>query len=168
MKYLMIVLIFLCATASADCEKEFTTEQWSVIITAYEMGKPHDLGLTMAAICWHESFVGDFVVRMSPRDGTKGSYGVCHMQLTTAQSLLNVKDNWKAMAELAPYMIRDDSFALKLSLLYIQQLKGQTKSWRTLLEAYNGGPAGTGTTATGIYADRVATKVMTLKQCLEI
>lgn len=168
MKYIIVLLLLFSQTVKSECSKDFTTEQWNILITAYEMGKPHDLGLTTAAIIWQESFVGNYVVRMNTLDGNgEGSFGVGHMRLSTAMELLGITDKWQGKAELAPYLIRDDAFAIKMTLLYLQKMQKRVKGFRNLWRAYNGGYGGITNDLTIPYADSILQKVKVLRQCLE-
>jgi hypothetical protein len=157
MKWILpLVLIF--NIAYAECDFSFTPEQNSLLHLAYAVGQPHDLGYTMAAITWKESFVGRHIIRINPNDGKNGSYGVTHILLDTAMWMLDIDSTWEAKAELAPRLMRDDIFTLHLSLKYL--LRFNHLPWRKQVERYNG----QGDLARS-YADDVTKRVNLLLKC---
>lgn len=172
MKYLLLFIFVLysqIANAEKCDENKFTPEQWAILYSAYEVGSKDDLGYTLAAIIQQESFVGHRVIRLSPQDGVRGSYGVSHMQITTAMELLGVTNHWEAMADLAPYLIRDDAFAIQLAYVYLHKLHKLFKgNWQKTIRGYNGGPGGVDNEATLAYYNSVRSKVKYLQKCLEV
>lgn len=154
-----LVCFFLCSGVFANkCDIPFTPEQNALLHLSYAVGEPHDLGYTMAALTWKESFVGRHIVRINPSDGAHGSYGVTHILLTTAMYLTDVDSTWEAKAELAPRLMRDDIYTLHLSLRYL--LNFSDRPYRKMVEKYNG----SGKMAEE-YADAVIKKVHVLQEC---
>jgi hypothetical protein len=171
MKYIILFILLLCprfVNAGQCDENKFTAEQWAILYSAYEVGSKDDLGYTLASIAWQEGFVGNRIVRLAPKDGDRGSYSVMHIQLTTAMELLGMTNHWEAMADLAPYMIRDDVFAIKLAHKYLNKNRKQTKTWKELVRSYNGGIGGVDKDSTLVYYESVRNKVNYLKSCLEV
>lgn len=136
----------------------FTTEQDILLRKAYAIGNYHDWGWTLAAIVWRESIVGPYIIRINGQDGQQGSYGVAHMQITTAAYLMGEDNLWRAKATLAPSLINDDTLALELALKYLQ--KHQGLGWRGMIARYNG----KGSQARK-YAEDVVSRVKTLQAC---
>ena len=87
----------------------FTPEQAHTINTAQQLGDN-----VLAAVVWQESFLGGSVIRFNPKDGALGSYGVAHMQLTTAAQFVDV-----GREELVIKLMTDDLFALVLANNYL-------------------------------------------------
>lgn len=151
--------ILTAPSAQAQSCPTFTTEQDALLRKAYAIGNYHDWGWTLAAIVWRESIVGPYIVRVNGQDGHQGSYGVAHMQLTTAAYLTGEEDLWRAKATLAPLLITDDVKALELATLYLE--KHKDLGWRNMIARYNGqGPMARK------YSEDVVAKVTALKSCL--
>lgn len=139
----------------------FTIEQEILLRKAHAIGQYDDWGYTLAAIAWRESIVGSFIVRINGQDGHQGSYGVAHMQITTAAYLEGESNLWRVKAEIAPRMIQDDQYALSLALKYL--VSYQDLGWRGMIARYNGRGE-----AARLYAEDVASKALTLQQCLSM
>ena len=160
MKALLLIAIFLLATPTwaEDCDISFTPEQNALLHLAHAVGEPHDLGYTLAALTWKESFVGAHIVRINPSDGKHGSYGVTHILLTTAMWMTGVESSWEGKAELAPKLMRDDIYTMNLSLRYL--LRFEHLPYRKQVERYNGqGPQAEE------YANAVIDRVRLLQNC---
>lgn len=159
--FLVMVLALMAfenVKASEQCEG-FTDEQRYYLWMAKAIGDEHDLGHTLAAIVWRESFVGQFVVKINESDGDYGSYGITHMMLSTAMSLLGYDNVWKAKEELIPKFINDDVYAMGMSLGYLK--RHEYLGWRGMIARYNGaGPAAQD------YMTDVVSKVAVLETCL--
>jgi hypothetical protein len=158
MKYLLIIALLVSSQAFANCQFNFTYEQEFIINSAYDAGYPEDLGYALAAISWKESFVGRHVVRINPRDGKHGSYGVTHVQLTTAMELLNIDSYWRALDKLPIRMMSDDRLMYELSLMYL--MKFEYLGYRGMIAKYNGSGA-----RADQYANDVIDKVNKLMRC---
>lgn len=154
------VLLSIASTATyAQSCPSFTTEQDVLLRKAYAIGNYHDWGWTLAAIVWRESIVGPYIIRINGQDGHQGSYGVAHMQLTTAAYLTGEDNLWRAKAELAPVLINDDVKALELATNYLE--KHRDLGWRAMIARYNG----KGSLAKS-YSEDVVSKVSILRSCL--
>jgi len=161
MRHILLFLIALMSTTAATAQScpTFTTEQDILLRKAYAIGNYREWGYTLAAIVWRESFVDEYIVRINGQDGQQGSYGVAHMQITTAAYLMGEKNIWRAKAELALLMINDDTEALLLALRYLK--KHESLGWRGMVARYNGsGPAARR------YSRDVISKVKTLQTCM--
>lgn len=166
MKTLITILLLLVSgRTSATCDVNFTEEQNRLLYKAFEVAKDDNLGFTLAAITWKESFVGSHIVRINNTSGDYGSYGVTHIQLSTAMWLVGETDLWAAKAVLIPKLITNDAFALSLGLEVLKQAKNRTDNYRAILATYNAGFGRKDTTAAIKYAEDVAMKVKYLQQC---
>lgn len=153
-----IIILMILSSATLACELSFTKEQENKLYLAYITGYKYDRGHTLAAIIWKESFVGDHIIRTNSKDGKYGSFGIAHMQLTTAMELLGYKSSWKARAELVPLMIMDDRLSLDLAMMYLN--RSSHLSWRTQISRYNGkGPKALR------YAEEVSGRALLLSSC---
>lgn len=156
-----LFVITMSNTVKANECPQFTHEQDVLIRMSHAVGSYNDWGYTLAAIVWKESIVGDHIVRVNGPDGGLGSYGVGHMQLTTAMYLTGTTNRWDAKANLAPRMINDDVYALELSLKYL--VRHQDLGWRGMITKYNG----EGEVAR-IYAEDVVDRVVSLQKCMKM
>lgn len=159
--WLGMIPVFLAAYVSnakaGECPT-FTHEQEWLLHAAYEMGKPHDWGYTLAAITWQESFLGRRVVRVNPRDGDYGSYGVTHVQATTAVWMAGLEQTPENNAAMADMLRKNDLAAMEFALNYL--VLHSDRSYIGTIEKYNG----TGERAM-IYGQRVYQKVLVLMAC---
>lgn len=158
---ILYILFSILATSPVQAQAcpTFTTEQDELLRKAYAIGNYHDWGYTLAAIVWRESIVGPYIIRVNGQDGHQGSYGVAHMQLTTAAYLTGEDNLWRAKATLAPLLITDDVKALELATLYLE--KHRDLGWRNMIARYNG----RGSMARA-YSEDVVNKVSVLQSCL--
>lgn len=155
-----LATIFILITCWADgvfaqetqC-RVYTDEQEKILQEAYRQGSDHDLGLTLAAIAEHESFVGPYVVRDNPEDvgyayvkrnkrivkvPVRGAYGVTQVTLATAMDLEGEKNVWKARGKLATRLYKDDEYAISMALKKLLKVQPKAKNWRHLVAMYNG------------------------------
>ena len=165
---LVLALVCLIEVAGSKVQAEtlvptFTKEQQILLDQAYIIGKPYNLGYTLQAIIWQESFVGKYVVRINPKDGKAGSYGVSHIQLTTAMALTGETNEWRAKAELLPRLMTHDAFAISLSLNILYATQKQIHNWHSVIAAYNGGLNGIDNPKAQVYADAISEKVKYLQ-----
>lgn len=131
-----IVAMLLSSAVAANCEFGFSKDQEKLMRLAYATGYPDDLGYTLASIAWKESFVGKYIIRDNVKDGNYGSFGVTHVQLSTAMHMLGIKNSWQARQDLLPRMVTDDVFTLRLSLRYLKQ--HSDLPYRQMVSRYNG------------------------------
>lgn len=157
--FVVFVTFSIAATAEAQECPSFTTEQDILIRKAKSIGDYSDWGYTLAAIVWRESIVGSYIIRVNGGDGAEGSYGVAHMQLTTAAYLTGETNIWRAKAVLAPTLMTDDVEALELALTYLN--RHSHLGWRGMIARYNGkGPMARA------YSADVVQRVKILQSCL--
>lgn len=155
---LLSLLLSSVAVAQYTCDT-FTEEQEQLLKMAYVVGVDYDRGYTLAGIIWRESFVGEYVIRVNSNDGDYGSYGIGHMQLSTAMYMLDVDSSWQAKSHLVPLMISDDIFSMSLSMKYLIK-KDTLTNWRASIRRYNG----SGSKADE-YADDVIERIRVLEKC---
>ena len=153
---IFLAFLLLPLVAVADCGKRWTVEQWSVAQIAYHAGEPYGYGYTMAALVERESFVGPYVIRHNIKDGQEGSWGIGHVQLTTAMQLENYTNLYKARAELVHRMVSDDVYAAELSARYLAH-HIERRGWYNGVRRYNGGSR--------LYADHVTKRALQLQRC---
>lgn len=156
----VFVLVMAEHVQASECPT-FTHEQEIALRKAHAIGSYDDWGYTLAGIVWKEAIVGKHLIRVNGPDGGLGSFGLGHMQLTTAMFLVGMTNRWEAKATLAPRMINDDVFALELSLKYL--VRHQDLGWREMITKYNGA----GEEAM-MYSEDVVQRVMTLQRCMKM
>lgn len=134
-----ILIIFLLAlsnlTYGQEC-RNYSPNQISALHTAYSVGEPYELGLTLAAIVQQESFVGNHIIRLNSKDGKYGSYGITHINLETAMWLEGEKNSWIARAKVAPRLVVDDLYAMELALRKLETV--ESLGWQDMVRSYNG------------------------------
>lgn len=138
MKSIIAFVVGLMVSAGALGEqcRDYTPEQLSALALAHRVGKPHGLSYTLMAITERESFVGNYIIRVNPKDGKYGSYGISHIKLETAMWLEGVENQWKARAKIAPRLIVDDLYSLNLSLRKLET--NANLGWADMVRSYNG------------------------------
>ena len=164
----MIRLLLGCLLAiTASACPYFTPSQVNVLRIAYAVGAPYDLGYSMAAITWQESFgcrPGVAVCTENLSDGSYGSYGVCQMQITTYAWHYHRVDaqgfTWGEWAPTAQRLKDDPVFALESCAGYLYKHLQDTGSYRAAWARYNGGGQ-----AAARYAEQIAVRVRTLQEC---
>ena len=164
----LLLLVSTCGLATGKCETKFTKEQEKILRMAYEVGKPHDLGWSVAAITWQEGFVGKYIVRLNPKDGKEGSYGVTHILLTTAMSVTKEKNVWRAKAEIVPKLMNHDKYAITMSKDILAEAQPRFKDYKKLWAYYNGGDKNYTSPQAVEYSDKIGNKVKYLQQCFNM
>ncbi len=155
--FILTSILVFCVNVQAQksCPK-FTQEQENLLVIAYLRGYEENLGYSLAAIVWKESFVGRYVVRVNNGEHND-SYGITHIELKTAMYLLGIKNVWEAKDTIVRKLMIDDDFALDLAVAKLKSLK--SFSWRKKVQKYNGN----GTK----YGEDITSKVRTLKRCYD-
>ena len=157
---LLLALMLLPYMVIASCPK-YTQKQEEAIKLAYSVWKEYDLGYTLASIVIQESFVGPYIVKVNPRDGKYGSYGITHINLETAMWLEDVKSPWEAKQDLIPLLLTNDKVALQIAVSKLLLTEGEP--WRTRWAKYNGrGPKAVE------YSTKIARHVRKLMTCFTL
>lgn len=141
----------------ASC-RDYTETQWATIENAFFRASEHGYGWTMAGIVIQESFVGPYIVKVFGEDGKYGSYGITHVQLTTAMWLEREDNVWRAKQDIAERLILDDDYAVDLAIKKLNKVK--RPKWRDTWAKYNGKGK-----ASYIYSDNIASHIKNLKEC---
>ena len=154
---LMVVVVVGAIIVAEDSEAcpTFTPEQEDLLVKAHEYGKEYGYEYTLPAIVWKESFVGNFIVRINPKDGKHGSYGITHILLETAMYFESVDSSWMAKDYIVMRLMTDDEYALELAVIKLESI--ETTSWLTKWMRYNGNnPA---------YGDDILLRIESLRDC---
>jgi hypothetical protein len=153
--FVAFIILALPVAVRADCKFSYTPEQWRVLNIAYRAGAVYGYGNTLAAVCEQESFVGRYIIRVNTSDGDHGSWGACHMQLTTAMHIEGEANSWRARAVIAPRLMQDDYYSTALAARY---LAGHIErlGWRAGLRRYNG---------SWEYAQKVGDRALHFEKC---
>lgn len=160
MKYLIILLATLTLSVNATECRKYTQEQTSLLQLAYSIGYKYDLGYTLAAIVQRESFVGDHVIRVNSKDGKYGSYGVTHINLETGMWLEGMESSWEARAKMAPKLMTNDLYAMKVSLRKLETVVHL--GWKDMVRSYNGSVRSPKTLD---YLNGISDNIRKFKQC---
>lgn len=153
---LVVCLVSLSFKTLAQCS-EYTEEQSHVLRLAYSVGVTYDLGYTLAAIVRQESFVGEHIIRLNPKDGAGGSYGLTHITLEWLMDYYGEASMWHMKSIYPMKLMSDDRYALTKGLHHL--LANQHRGWREMVRRYNG---------SYVYADKIAVHVTRLKTCLDV
>ena len=140
---------------------DMTEKQFHALSDAYYFGAKHDdMGYTLAAIVWQESFVWKHIIKNNPNDGEFGSYGITHIKLETLQYLEGLDSMWETRSsEYFDRLITNDRYAHQMALLKLSSTKKTfyDKGWKAWWTTYNGNdPA---------YGEKISKKVRALQQC---
>lgn len=144
---------FLSAFVSAS-ECNFTTEQDRLLKMAASYGEPFNYHKTLPAIVLQESFVGNYIVRINPKDGKHGSYGITHILLSTAMWLEGEDNIWKAKSEIVDRLMTDDIYSLKLAVEKLDSV--HEGNWMDTWAKYNGSKK---------YAYKIRDNIRLLERC---
>lgn len=170
----IIAQLFVATRSNADWSYEppwyggcpnFTQEQLDILMIAIDVGGRYDPELyaviqdhiryTTMAMVTREAFVGKYVIRQNPRDGTSGSYGVMHVLVTTAFTrLYDMGYTWRNRhhfeSEWIVTMLTDDRQAIEDGVAYLKMMIIEQGTLWGGVRAYNGA---------GIAAERYAQDV---------
>ena len=148
LKRIMFVLVLLvslvAAQAASSLEEEFnafSSEQMEVLQHAYDVGKPFNLGYTMAAIAWQESRCGKYVLNL--QDPSAGvfqnnikSVMARHMQKDPSLKDTDFQRNLMAQKLFNSFEL---SAAEALAELEFWITVRGTGNWFKIWQSYNGG-----------------------------
>lgn len=87
-KLTLIMSILTFSVHAQNACPVFEEEQLKVLQKSYELGKPHDLGHTLATIAYHESEAGKFVINAITSD-----YGIYQGNVRTICAQAGVRHN---------------------------------------------------------------------------
>lgn len=155
MKTLSAILALSLSTSVLADECKFTTEQDRLIKLAASYGESFGYRKTLPAIVIQEAFVGSYVVRINPKDGKHGSYGITHILLSTAMWLEGENNIWKAKSEIVDRLMTDDIYSLKLAVEKLDSV--HEGDWIGTWSAYNGGSVK--------YAEKIRDNIRLLERC---
>lgn len=148
----MALLISINARAEIQDCRVFNTMnqyQFNILSKSYQLGKPHDLGWSLAAQSWAESSAGKNIYRPEVHSG--GSHGVYQSLLDNVlfrEYGMRLSKDEHPEAEIAPtwlvfktlFMIHtNQKFAAKHAILELKFWKKHTKSYWAMWASYNGG-----------------------------
>lgn len=153
-RLLLTGCLFVYSSIALSGECKFTVAQDRLLKLAASYGEPFNYRKTLPAIAMRESFVGSRIVKINPTDGKLGSYGVTHILLSTAMWLEGVDSRWEALDKIAPKLLNDDLYALKLAVKKLDSVhKG---NWMKTWEKYNGSRK---------YAYKIRNNIRLLERC---
>ena len=150
---LLLLLLSVGSVNASECT--FTTEQDRVLKLASSYGEPFDYRKTLPAIVMQESFVGSYIVKINPKDGKYGSYGLTHILLSTAMWLEGETNIWRAKSEIVDRLIKDDLYSFKLAVNKLNSVhKGD---WMDTWGRYNGNSQ--------VYDGEILSNIKLLESC---
>lgn len=115
-----------------------TPRQKHILFQAYTYGKEHDLGYSLAAIAWQESFVGHDIVPINLQDP---SAGLWHKNVYMAiRETRDVPVNGLQVNLMAKRLIDDTGFAASLAISDLKRWKMlRNGDWMDTWASYNAG-----------------------------
>ncbi len=135
--WINIILACVCfsgVVSAKECSewKSLSDNQRKIAEWLYDRGEPHNLQLTLPAISWVESTLGQF--RLNVRSG---DLGIMQINYKTAENILGVT-NYLKKAELHQRLIYDDELNVTLSLDVLEHFKKVHKNdWKKVIMSYN-------------------------------
>lgn len=166
MKSLKLVTIALLASTSIanagnTCKevKGFTKEQKDYLNISYHHASPYNLGTTVAAIAWQESYLGKYLVALE-----EGSIGIHHINIESAIKRSGLTDNSFNRAYVATQIIKDPVISTEYAIKELKYWKTQGRNWKEMVKSYNGG-WNTNHNQADKYLQHIRDKVITLQQC---
>jgi len=143
-KALLVIPLFLTSVITVTgtpVDEQFsrlTQEQKSILVRAYELGAPYDLGYTLAAIAWQESFVGDRIVPINLQDP---SAGLWHKNIYNALAEHpETPQNGLQINMMAQKLINDMEFAASIAISDLEHWKVRRNGrWPDVWASYNAG-----------------------------
>ena len=118
---------------------QLTPKQRDLLQVAYNYGKEHDLGYTMAAIAWQESFVGNEIVPINLQDPSAGLWHK-NIRLALIESYSNKPQNGLRLNMMAQKLIDDLDFAASFAVADLKHWKEvRNGNWMAVWASYNAG-----------------------------
>ncbi len=171
-KNFFIIPLFLTSVITVTgtpVEEQFsrlTEQQKSILVRAYELGAPYDLGYTLAAIAWQESFVGDRIVPINLQDP---SAGLWHKNIYNALAEHpETPQNGLQINMMAQKLINDMEFAASIAISDLEHWKVRRNgNWMDVWASYNAGKYYKSDQARS-YARSIYQKIKALERVLPI
>lgn len=126
----------------------FSEHEKELMRQAYELGRPHDLGMAMMGILIQETHMGRFgPVGDLRHEFGKRSYGVMQLKLYTAKDVIgficpDLGEGFATDEEIIAKLLYDHYWNMQLAACYLSHLQSQGLSWRKTLIAYTEGLRG--------------------------
>lgn len=153
-------------STSDGCSVIFTNSQLETMNRAWQFGKPHDLGYTLAAITWQESSAGQKLINNVGRDYKDIVVGAYHNKIRSAGTRegCDTKDKY-CYATVAYRLMTDQAYASNHTIAELYYWKGVRKgNAQAMLASFHGGYS-YDTKASKNYASQVSKKMSYLKTC---
>lgn len=131
------ILIFSThALASSSCAeiKGLSDEQKDLLNISYHHALPYNLGTTVAAIAWQESYLGKYIVALD-----EGSVGIHHINIDSAIKRSGLKDTSFNRAYVATQIIKKPIVSTEYAIKELQYWRSQGRNWRDMVKSYNSG-----------------------------
>ncbi len=143
-KWVTIIIGMITALSLAEARDpanvylKLTAEQKEILHKAYNYGKEYNLGYTMAAIAWQESFVGNLIIPINLQDPSAGIWHK-NVYIALAESP-NMENNGLSLNMMADKLIEDIEFAASLAIADLEHWKVlRNGRWLDIWASYNAG-----------------------------
>ncbi|RTI48602.1 hypothetical protein C3I27_04060 [Campylobacter jejuni] len=115
--------------------EKLNLQQVETMIKLYQMGKPYDLGLTLIAIGWEESRLGEYPVNIQDP-----SCGITHIHLKTYMKMNNLQDTPFLRNKYCSQLIDNPALAIQTSINLLLYWKDYHKGdYSKMIKSYNAG-----------------------------
>lgn len=152
----LIIISLLFSTASAKLDKDevkvarylaelelLDNSKIELMMKMYVAGYKYDLGYSLIAVAWKESYFGNYLINLS--DGAHGSFGLYHIRVDIAAARNKLKTDWE-ISRYAEKLISDfnisTSEAITNLLYWRDYFKDSDTPFQNMFSGYNGGGKG--------------------------
>ena len=156
--FLLLLAINLLADQSLKQQwRDLSPQQRSLAYSTYRIGSMQNVGLTLTAIAWEESYFGKYQISVKSQD-----YGIWQANIKWFLANKGKEDNLYNRNYFATKLVTSEHFARQYAIEQILMWHSRKGNWYKVWVAYNSGT--TGTTKGKQYADRILKKVKFLKR----
>ena len=143
-KLILLLMLSMSIFAGSKFDKHInelrtlSAKQKTVLFTTYAKGRQFDLGYTMSAIAWQESYFGAYPINLSDP-----SFGIFHNNINSVCARHKCS-KWKR-SRLAERLLFDYDFAFSEALAELEYWKSYHVSkrhkytWSLMVSSYNAG-----------------------------
>lgn len=153
---LLILAISTSMVAADNTYSDLTLQQKALLKKAHAYGEEFDLGYSMAAIMWQESFVGKKIVPFNI-DDPSGGYWHKHIDYLLREENKRINSITRNFALLELIQNMDYAAAIAICDIEMWYVEFGEQGWLRVWAAYNGGYSNSKASQT--YAQEVKEKI---------
>ena len=136
MRVAILLIMFVSIMYAGKLDKDWhslSDQERQVIYNSYCVGKQYDIGLTLAAIAWHESKGGRWQIGTRSED-----YGIYHINIYWYLREIKVPVNMWNKSKYATILMTNPEIAETYVITKLINLKLAYKDWGKVWSRYNG------------------------------